>query len=272
MKAEPYLENQPDRPAFELKLPQDTEGLSQDQEWCVVRTEEDEKRIRFHDYGKIYAIPGLYEELFYEKLKCSSPTVVCNLLEQAIEKRDDVDFSDLTVLDVGAGNGMVGEELRNRGVSEVVGVDLIPEAREAARRDRPGTYSDYFVEDLTDLDSSSRKRLENKDFNCLTTVAALGFGDIPPEAFAEAFNLVDEPGWVAFNIRDRFLETDDSSGFSRLIERMLDEGVLDSVRSEKYRHRLSTDGEPLYYYAFVARKVGAIPGAWLEEVIEEPVA
>jgi len=272
MKAEPNPKDQPDRPAFELQFPRNAEGLSQDEEWCVVRTEQDEKRIRFHDYGAIYAIPGLYEELFYEQLQCSSPNVICNLLEQEVIKSENVNLSDLTVLDVGAGNGMVGEELKNRGVSEVVGVDLIPEAREAAIRDRPGTYSDYFVEDLTDMDTSSRERLEDKDFNCLTTVAALGFGDIPPEAFAEAFNLVEEPGWVAFNIRDRFLETDDSSGFSRLIDRMLDEGVLESVRTERYRHRLSADGEPLFYYAFVARKVGAIPDSWMEEVIEEPVA
>jgi hypothetical protein len=259
-------------PAFELEFPRSSEGLTQDQEWCVVRTEDDEKRIRFHDYGQIYAIPGLYEELFYEKLKCCSPTVVCNLLEKAVATSDAQSLSDFTVLDLGAGNGMVGEELKIRGVSEVVGVDLIPEAAEAACRDRPGTYSDYLVEDLTDLDTRTRERLEAKEINCLTTVAALGFGDIPPQAFAEAFNLVDEPGWVAFNIRDRFLETGDSSGFSRLIERMIDEGVLDSVHREKYRHRLASDGEPLYYYAFAARKVGAIPVEWIEEAIEETVA
>ena len=42
------------------------------------------------------------------------------------------------------------------------------------------------------------------------TVAALGYGDIPPQAFAEAFNLISDHGWVAFNIKDRFLQEEKS--------------------------------------------------------------
>jgi hypothetical protein len=34
-------------------------------------------------------------------------------------------------------------------VESVVGVDIIPEAQEAADRDRPGVYEDYYVVDLT---------------------------------------------------------------------------------------------------------------------------
>jgi SAM-dependent methyltransferase len=257
---------------YKLTLPDVDHCPSQDQEWCIVKTDKGSQRIRFHDYGKIFRIRGLYEELFYDTLECCSPTVVCDLLEIAIEKSEsDHDVESLKVLDVGAGNGMVGEELISRGVDEVVGIDLIPEAAEAAQRDRPDVYSAYYVEDLTDMSGKSRRALENKDFNCLTTVAALGFGDIPPEAFSEAFNLVEDGGWVAFNIRDRFLETDESSGFSRLIERMIEEGVLDDVERRKYRHRLSVNGEPLYYYALAARKTADIPAVWLEEV-EQSVA
>jgi trans-aconitate methyltransferase len=257
---------------FELKLPEVDRNLPQDQEWCVVLRDNKEEYIRFHDYNKIFAVPGLYEQLFYETLECCSPTVVCDLLERTIETSlAQVAVSDLTVLDVGAGNGMVGEELQNRGVVEVVGVDLIPEAAEAAERDRPGVYSEYFVEDLTEMSNRSREQLEGKRFNCLTTVAALGFGDIPPEAFTEAFNLVDDNGWLAFNIWDKFLETTESTGFSRLIERMIGSGVLEGVNKKKYRHRLSMTGEPIYYYAFAARKVAAIPAEWWEDV-EESVA
>ena len=43
--------------------------LSQDQEWCEVLLDEDWTRIRFHDYGDIYAVEGLYEHLFYERLR-----------------------------------------------------------------------------------------------------------------------------------------------------------------------------------------------------------
>ena len=89
----------------------------------------------------------------------------------------------------------------------IVGVDIIEEAAEAAERDRPGVYDDYVVVDLTDRRADDpRDALGARGFNCLTTVAALGFGDIPPEAFATAFNLVEPTAaWVAFNIKERFL-------------------------------------------------------------------
>lgn len=252
---------------FKVRFPEDEGILSQDEEWCMVTTGKEETRVRFHDYDKIFQVPGLYEHLFYDTLECCSPNVVCNLLEDAVAKSDDaLEVGDLSVLDVGAGNGMVGEELLRRGVDEVVGLDLIPEAAQAAERDRSGVYSDYMVEDLTDLSDRSRGQLETRDFNCMTTVAALGFGDIPPEAFREAFNFIDDQGWIAFNIRDKFLETDGSTGFSRLIERLTDEGVLQQVETRKYRHRLSMNGEPLFYYAFVARKTSPIPAEWLDEV------
>lgn len=249
---------------FEVEFPDERRAsLDQDEEWCLVRQGDTERRVRFHNYDEIYTTPGLYEYLFYEKLRCDSPSVVCALLNDAIREAG-VDSSDLTVLDLGAGNGMVGEELRNFGVDSVVGVDIIPEAAEAAERDRPDAYEDYYVVNMSAVPLSVRDELSEKGFNCLTTVAALGFGDIPPDAFAEAFNLVRKGGWVAFNIKDVFLNDEDSSGFSDLIGRLLDENRLDVVSSRRYRHRLSIAGDPLYYTAFVARKVGDVPRAWLE--------
>ena len=50
----------------------------------------------------------------------------------------------------------------------------------------------------------------------LICVAALGFGDIPPEAFMAAFEQVTEGGWVAFCIKDEFISEEDRSGFSKL--------------------------------------------------------
>lgn len=252
---------------FQVEFPCDMgHSLEQDEEWCLVRDGDTERRIRFHNYDEVYTTPGLYEYLFYEKLKCDSPSVVCSLLDDAIQEAD-MDSSDLTVLDLGAGNGMVGEELRNLGVDSVVGVDIIPEAAEAAERDRPDAYEDYYVVDMADVPPPVKAELREKGFNCLTTVAALGFGDIPPEAFAGAFNLVRKGGWVAFNIKDAFLGDGDSSGFSDLIGRLVEEDRLDLVSTRRYRHRLSVAGDPLYYTAFVARKVGDVPREWLEREV-----
>ena len=84
----------------------------------------------------VYAVPGLYEHLFYERLKGQSPAVVSALLAEAVEAEGD-DPAALPVLDLGAGNGMVGEALREHGFEEITGVDITPEAGEAVERDRP---------------------------------------------------------------------------------------------------------------------------------------
>lgn len=220
------------------------------------------ERVRFHDYRRIYQVPGLYERLFVELLSCNSPQIVTGLLREALEdsRRDP---GDLRVLDFGAGNGMVGEELARSGVGSIVGVDLLEEAREAAERDRPDVYDDYLAVDMTALSDAERRALEEREFNCVTCVAALGFGDVPCEAFASAFNLVATPGLAAFNIRERFTEDDDSTGFADLLDRMFEEGILRERARKRYTHRLSVTGEPLPYVAIVADKRADIPPDWV---------
>lgn len=249
-----------------LEFPKDVdEALDQDEEWCRVHIGEESKRVRFHDYHEIYAIPGLYEHLFYDKLECCSPEVVSGLLKEEVD-RSDTEFSELKVLDLGAGNGMVGEELNDLGADSVVGADIIKEAAEATERDRPGVYDDYLVDDLTQPAKETRAKLDGEDFNCLTTVAALGFGDIPPLAFCEAFNAVETHGWIAFNIKEDFINGSDQSGFSAMIEKLTDDGILFIKSKKRYQHRLALDGSPLHYVACVGVKRRDIPAQWLDEM------
>jgi SAM-dependent methyltransferase len=245
----------------DIALPPPPVSLDQDQEWCVVEVEGRWKKIRFHDYDKIYSIPGLYETLFYDVLKCNSPVTIRKMLQRCIREAR-VAPGDLRVLDLGAGNGMVAEELASLGVRHMVGVDIIRAAADAARRDRRDVYDDYFVVDMTDVSQEELRSLDALDLNCLTCVAALGFGDIPPAAFANAYNLVGPGGWIAFNIKTDFLESGDACGFAGLIRRMIEEGVMSIQAREEYEHRLATDGEPLLYTAFVASKNRDVPAAW----------
>lgn len=242
--------------------------LDQDEEWCEIEVGGTRRRIRFHDYAEIYKVPGLYERLFADRLDCDSPRIVTDLLGEALRDAG-LKPETLTALDFGAGNGMVGELLGELAIGEIVGVDLLAEARDAAHRDRPGLYEAYYALDMTQLTAVQRRDLMRHDFDVMTIVAALGFGDIPPLAFAEAFNLVGSPGWVAFNIRDRFVEEhtaeEEASGFGGLIARMLREGILEERTRTRYTHRVSVDGEPLEYDAVVAEKHADIPLDWVRD-------
>lgn len=233
--------------------PDDLTALDQGSTYFLIDEDGQRSRVLFHDYAAIYDRPGLYEQLFYDRLKCSSPGKVTDLLHKSVVAAGCVP-SSLRVLDVGAGNGMVGELLLQQGVSRVVGLDIIEEAALATERDRPGIYDAYYVLDLTRISHEQRAELASWNLDAMVCVAALGFGDIPVEAFRVAYNLVADGGWVGFNIKESFLDQKDESGFSRLVQRLLHEGYLELHHLERYCHRLSIEGQPLHYYALIGRK------------------
>ncbi|MDD7966278.1 methyltransferase domain-containing protein [Actinomycetospora lemnae] len=248
------------RQAIRLALPEPGSKFSQDDEFCVVAQPDGTwGEFRFHDYDRIFQVPGLYEKIFYDVLGCDSPRFMVGLLDDALAS-SGVSASSLRVLDLGAGNGIMAEELAAVGVEHSVGVDILTEARDAALRDRPGLYADYQVADLTKLPAPAREALAGHELNTLTVVAALGFGDIPPVAFRTAYDLIAPDGWVVLTIKDAFLEATDTSGFGGMIGESIRSGALEVVRRERFQHRLATDRSPLLYEGIVARKRGPLAG------------
>lgn len=246
------------RRELRVALPDASQFVDQDSEWCVVEREGRWREIRFHDYAALFEIPGLYEKLFAEMLRCHSPRVVAKAIVRECERLGRP-MKTLRVLDVGAGNGMVAEELVRAGVGDIVGLDILPEARAAALRDRPGVYSEYFVKDLMQADEHMRSSLRARDLNCLVTVAALGYDDVPVRAFVEALGLVSTGALVVFNIKEEFLSTFDGSGFGTTLRSLYDAGTLRPLRQRRYRHRNATNGEPLYYVLVLAQKCAPLP-------------
>ncbi|WP_245645386.1 methyltransferase domain-containing protein [Pseudonocardia acaciae] len=178
---------------------------------------------------------------------------MCDFLHAELD-RAGVEPGELRALDLGAGNGIMGEQLRKLGVAFVVGADILPEAARAAGRDRPGTYRDYHVLDMTALTADQRAMLGEYRFNALSCIAALGFGDIPPACFRTAFNLVADGGWVALTIKEGFLTDSDTSGFAGLLRDAIKDGSFEVAGSRVYRHRLATSGGPLHYTGMIGRK------------------
>jgi SAM-dependent methyltransferase len=258
--AAPPVDLETARASLRLALPEPGSKFSQDDEWCVVAEPDGTwAEYRFHDYDRIFRVPGLYEKIFYDVLACDSPRFMVGLLRDALDAAG-VGAETLRVLDLGAGNGIMAEELAAIGVPYAVGVDILPEARDAAHRDRPGLYAGYHVADLTALPAGEREELAGHRLNALTVVAALGFGDIPPQAFRTAYDLVDDGGWIVLTIKDAFLEDTDTTGFGGMIGESMRSGALEVARRERFQHRLATDRSPLLYEGIVARKRGALAG------------
>jgi trans-aconitate methyltransferase len=246
-----------DADKYKIVYPDEACQLDQNEEYFTVVTDDGSKRLRIHDYDKVYKIPGLYEEVVYDHLKCDSPRMICNLLAQEIKTAGGPN-SELRALDFGAGNGISGECFADKfDCNTMVGLDIIPEAQEAAHRDRPGIYDAYYAMDLSEPSDNDLQALKKWDFNVLLTVAALGYGDIPTQGFINAFNLVEKDGWIAFNIKDRFLSDTDDTGYHDTLHAMMGDS-LEALKIHHYCHRQSMSGEPLHYYAVIGRKMGDI--------------
>jgi SAM-dependent methyltransferase len=245
--------------------PSDVRELCQDEVYFYLMEGDSKEKIRLHDYCRIFEVPGLYEQVVYERLKCQSPATVVDVLRYSVSQCQR-HLNELRVLDLGAGNGMVGEELKKQGVSRLIGVDIIPEARAATERDRPGIYDAYYVMDFCSLSDNERDELKSWSVDCLISVAALGFGDIPAEAFLEAFNMVGKEGFVAFNVKETFLDRRDDSGFSQLVRELIFSEYLDLDHLQRYRHRFSVEGEPLYYFALGGRKSADVPPSFIDSL------
>ncbi|MGP1684626.1 MAG: class I SAM-dependent DNA methyltransferase, partial [Giesbergeria sp.] len=232
-------------------------------EWFKIYEEGEWRKLRFHDYDEIYIRSGLYEYLFYDLLRCQSPKRVVGLLQEVLAELNSSE--PLRVIDLGAGNGLVGDELRRVGATRVIALDILEEARIAAQRDNPYVYSDYIVADMTNPSDDIDRRLRALHPNALTCVAALGFGDIPPRAYHKAASYVALGGLLAFNIKAEFLDARYTHGFSELMRRMINEGMVRLEATRRYRHRLAANGEPIYYTAMVVTKLAQIPASMLVE-------
>ena len=248
----PSSETKPIR-GLRIALPAGDTALEQDREWCLVDPGDGWREVRFHDYTEIYDVPGLYERLFHDILACRSPEVIATELEAVLIERGSP-AAHLSALDLGAGNGLVGEALRSIGIGEIVGVDILPAARAAALRDRAGVYATYVAGDLLQPTLDMQRAVLGRDFDVLTCVAALGFGDIPTAVFERAFSRLRLGGLLAFNIKEDFLQLLEPTGFSNLIADFVRRGTLTVHRRRRYQHRLSTTGEPLHYVAVVGEK------------------
>jgi SAM-dependent methyltransferase len=243
---------------YTVRLPENVSGLAQHEEYVIVSWGGQERHIRLHDYREIYKVPGLYQRILADMLQCDSPEVLASLLTDQLS-RAQVAPADLAVLELGAGTGMVGEALQRKGIAKIFGIDIIPEAAEAANRDRPGTYTRYYVEDMCNLSPHTRRELESSELNCMVCASALGLHHVPPRVFAHAFNVIGKNGWVVFNVNKNYLENRDATGFTAFINRVIEEGRLEISVHHPYQHRLSVDGSPILYVAMVGRKRDAIP-------------
>ncbi len=225
--------------------------ISPDERWFEIGPPGERRRVGFHDYAAIYAEPGLYERVFLEELGMRSTFEVVRLFGEALRDQG-LDPAHQRVLDVGAGNGIGGHELRALGVGSVVAVDREPAAATAAARDRPGVYDDYIVADL----ASDADRFAGHRLTAVVALSAIGPGHVPPESLQRALGLLAPGGLYAFAVMPALLpgsddEVGQSTGYPGYLAGLL--ARSEELGREAYVHRRQADGSPHEAVALVGR-------------------
>jgi predicted TPR repeat methyltransferase len=111
---------------------------------------------------------------------------------------------DGTVLDAGAGTGMMGEILTPLGYRDLVGIDLAPNMLELARN--KGVYKD-----LRQMELGRQLDLPSDAFAAVIAVGVFAAGHAPPESLEELIRTTKPGGHVIFSVNTNAYE--DGGGF-----------------------------------------------------------
>lgn len=211
----------------------------------IIRVHHDDGRteqLRLHEYERLYELPGVYEQIVDVRLGCRSPQVFARLLAETVD-RIGWERGNVRVIDVAAGNGMSGEALVAEGLRPVLGTDIVPAARAAALRDRPGVYEDYRTLDLLDLSPEQRDAFAGLRAAALNCVAPVGVAarQLPPRALTAAVALLAPDALVAY-LHDPSHGVPDPVS-DRLWAEELGPGVVaEELERRRYLHRRTVNG------------------------------
>jgi predicted TPR repeat methyltransferase len=197
--------------------------------------------LRLHDYDRLYALPGVYEQIVQDRLGCRSPAQLAGMLARAADAAGWA-RGDVRVLDIAAGNGVSGEALAAAGLHPVLGSDIVPSARDAALRDRPGLYDQYLTLDLIALSDAERATVTALGANVLSCVAPVGEGPslLPPAALTAAAALLAPDALVAY------MHDPSRGGPDTMTAAGWGQGVsAHEVSRTRYVHRHTVNGAPV---------------------------
>jgi hypothetical protein len=204
------------------------------------------EELRLHDYDRLYALPGVYEQIVQERLGCRSPDEITSMLAAAFA-RIGWDASEARVFDVAAGNGVSGEALAAAGLRPVIGTDIVPSARVAALRDRPGLYDDYLTLDLLALTPEQRVAVTGGRCNVLSCVAPVGdhASQLPTAALVAAAGLLAPDALVGY-MHDPTLGVPDPVTQQLWIAGLGGRGRItaEELQRRRYLHRYTINGQP----------------------------
>ena len=140
------------------------------------------------DSVKLYRVwASTYDKDFAEKNDYRSPIEIANYYEKYCE------IDDTPILDVGSGTGLVGENLRNKNISNIDGIDISSESNDVARS--KNIYSKLIEADLT-------KSLNIKDsqYGAIVSAGTFTHGHVGANTIDELIRITKPNGLFVISI------------------------------------------------------------------------
>jgi predicted TPR repeat methyltransferase len=226
---------------FRVRFPRQGLGGPDEEVFEVTFDDGRVESFSMHEYGRVYAVPGLYEEVVQRMLGCATPDVVARMLASASPHP-----AALRVLDLGAGNGVSGSSLAAAGLRPVVAVDIEPAARPATLRDRPGLYDLVLTADVASLAEEDEAAIRALEPNALTLVGAIGNDHVGPAELRAAALLLTPEALVAY----AYPEYEDDGELLAVLASL---GAVAELGRETYVHRRTASGDERTWKASVVR-------------------
>ena len=141
---------------------------------------------------------------------------------------------DGTVLDAGAGTGLMGQVLAPLGYHDLIGIDISQSMLEFART--KGVYKE-----LRQMELGGQLDLPTDAFSAVVSTGVFAAGHAPPESFEELIRVTRPSGHVIFSVRtDVYVE----GGFKEKQEALEKEGRWQLVEvSDPFSHLRFEDPE-----------------------------
>ena len=156
-----------------------------------------------------------------------------------------------TIADIGAGTGLVGEELfaMLNGKCRIIAIDYSPEMLKIA--EEKGCYSKCQCVDLL----QQRSEVENEAYDAVISVGTFTPNHLGKEALDQVVTMVKPNGGiVCLSLREDFVN-DSSNGFLQKLEQLEECGVLNKIHvtsPELYTRKISDD---IYFRCWIYFRV-----------------
>ena len=131
-----------------------------------------------------------YDQDFAFNSNYLSPNKICNYFNKHARS------TDIPILDVGAGTGLVGEFLYRTGNKKIIGIDISPEMLEQAKL--KGCYSSLMKEDVT-----KKISLKSNSIGAVVSAGTFTHGHVGPNAFDELLRVTKPGGLFVLSINSK---------------------------------------------------------------------